>query len=341
MEQPSVLIAGAGALGVVTGYHLALSGADVTFLVRPGRVAEIQPPMSLYCYDDDEVKEFSGYSVVGSVAEAAGRDYDFVLVTFDGATCRGEEATALLRELGEAIRASGALVIPCGIGVRAYIRDLMGLADERVVEGTMAMMSYQTDRVTMPLHPPTDPDKLARAAMAYRHVGGEYGFMLAGRAAGPVKEFIELYNRSGVSRCRTVPPTLYTMFTRTAFPTFAVFDMAGWPDAETMADNDELMSLCARAIKEIMRLPEHGLIGKLAGLLVSSGRLAKTNIKTEQHCLPADYPAFNKFHHGGKVRQQDIDVMKESLESGRKQGRAMPALEELLNRYEAHIASLG
>ncbi len=341
MGNPAVLIVGAGALGVTTGYHLALAGADITFLVRPARLQSLKSPQVLYCYDDGQLKEFAGFAAVASAGEAAQASYDHVLVTMDGATCRGEEATRLLEALGDVIRPTSAAVIVCGIGVRAYLRDVMRLADERVIEGTMRMLSYQVDRVTLPLHPPTDPDKLAQATMAYRHVGGIDGFMLAGKPDGPGRDFVELYNRCRVSRCQTVNSRAYTMFTRSAFPTFAVFDMAGWPDAETMSKNRELMSLCARAVREIMRLPEHGWPGKLGGLLMNRRLLARMNIKTERNCLPVDYQAFNRFHHGGKVLEQDIGVMKQCLESGRAQGRAMPALEQLVSRYEAHCAASG
>jgi hypothetical protein len=339
MGNPSILIIGAGALGITTGYHLAIGGTNVTYLVRPGRLEALQSPQTLYSYDDGELKKFAAYDVVTSVEEAAGKTYDFVMVTMDGATCRGGEAAGLLAVLGEAITPTPAAVIVCGIGVRAHIRDVMGLADNRILEGTMRMLSYQTDRVTLPLHPPTDPDTLARASMAYRHVGGSDGFMVVDRPAAPAGRFVELYNRNGISRCQTVRQQLYTMFTRAAFPTFAAFDLAGWPDAETMAECDELATLCCRAIREIMRLPEHGLAGKLGGLLMSRKIWARTNVRTERNALPVDYQAFNRFHHGGKVREQDIGVMRQSLESGRARGRSMPALEELIRRYEAHCAA--
>lgn len=341
MENAKVLIVGAGALGITTGYHLALAGADVTFLVRPGRLEALKSPQLLYCYDDGQLKEFAAYQAVGAVGEAAQKRYDFAMITMDGATCRGEEATGLLGALGAAIRPTAAAVIVCGIGVREHCRQVMGLPDDRVLEGTMRILSYQVDRVTLPLHPPTDPEQLAKASMAYHHVGGNEGFMLVDTPAGPARKFVELYNRSGISRCQTVKPALYTMFTRTAFPNFAVFDMAGWPDAKTMAGNRELMTLCCRAIREIMRLPEHGWPGKLGGLLMNRALLSRMNIKTERNVLPVDYSGFNRFHHGGKVRAQDIGVMRQTLESGRAQGRAMPALEELLTRYEAHCAASG
>lgn len=36
-----VAVVGAGAMGVVTGHHLHLSGAEVTFVVRPSRAREM------------------------------------------------------------------------------------------------------------------------------------------------------------------------------------------------------------------------------------------------------------------------------------------------------------
>src|SRR5690606_15423725 len=151
MEKPSVLIVGAGALGIVTGYHLHLAGAEVSFLVRPGRLPALQDPQVLYCYDDHELRHFSDYRAFAFVAEATRQGHDFVIVTLDGATCRGAEATELLRELGGAMQKDRSVAVISGVGVREYCRDIMRLPEERVVEGTMGLLSYQTDRVTLPL----------------------------------------------------------------------------------------------------------------------------------------------------------------------------------------------
>ncbi len=336
MENPAVLIVGAGALGITTGYHLALGGAEITFLVRPPRVAELGEQQLLHSFDDGELKRFTGFEVIDSATDAGAQNYDFVLVTLDGATCRGEEATALLRALGEVLRPTAAVVMTCGIGVREYCRDIMELPDQRVAEGTMAILSYQVARADIPLHPPADADQVAQADLAYRHAGGERGFIVSTATPAASKAFAALYNKCGVSRCATINARLYTMFMRSAFPTFAVYDMAGWPDAAGLAENRELMDLCTGAIRETLRLPEHGWMGKLASLFVSRRSLAKQNLKTERACLPVDYSAFNRFHHGGKVLQQDIGVMRQALASGLEQGRAMPRLQELLRRYEAH-----
>jgi len=339
MAKSSVLIIGAGALGIVTGYHLHLAGADVSFLVRPGRMPALQEPQVLYCYDDGELKHFSEYQVYDNVADATACGHDFVIVTLDGATCRGAEATALLGDIGAAMQGGNSIAVISGVGVREYCRETMQLAEDRVIEGTMGLLSYQTDRVTLPLRTPTDPQRLAQASMAYHHMGNNPGFMVSGTPKGPAKAFAELYNRSGVSKCSIVNAKLYAMFTSSIFAIMAMFDLAGWPDAETMAKDGELMSLGSTAMKEIMRLPEHGLMGRIGSLFISPKQLAKNNLKMEQDCLPVDYSAFNKFHHGGKVREQDISVLRRSLESGKAQGKSMPALSELLARYERHVAA--
>ena len=337
-SESNVLIVGAGALGVTTGYHLGLAGAGISFLVRPARVSELQGPLALYCFDDGELKQFSDYRVAGSVAEAAQQVYDFVLITLDGAACKSQEGVALLKELGDAIRASSAVAMANGVGVREHCRDTMQLPDDRVLEGTMGIFSYQTDRVSMPLHEPTDPAKLARSAFAYRHASGKTGFMVAGHPKAPAKAFAALYNRCGVSRCNVLPRKLYSAFTASFFPIVASLDMAGWPDAETMAKDAEALSLSSRATKEIMSLPQFGLPGRLASLMMGPKAVAKNLLKSEKSCLPMDYIGFTRFHHGGKVREQNVMNLQAAAESGRSQGRAMPALDEIIRRYEAHLA---
>ncbi|WP_035359836.1 2-dehydropantoate 2-reductase N-terminal domain-containing protein [Edaphobacter aggregans] len=51
-QTPQILIVGAGAMGLVVGYHLQLAGAAVDFLVRPARVPEMSRSQVFYSYDD-------------------------------------------------------------------------------------------------------------------------------------------------------------------------------------------------------------------------------------------------------------------------------------------------
>jgi ketopantoate reductase len=334
-----ILIVGAGALGSVTGYHLALGGSEVTFFVRPARLAEMQPPMVLYCYDDAQLKAFRNYHVVSTIAQVAAQHFDYVLVTFDGAACRSEEGTALLTELGDAIRGSDAVLIIGGVGVREHYLKTTRLPEARLLEGTLGSLSYQVGRVTLPLHPPTDAAVLAQASVAYHHFDGIKGYMVSGQPAALAKAFAAVYDRCGISKCVIMNPDIFNILSTAFFPLTAVCDLAGWPDAAAMTANAELMRLCAGAMREISALPQHGFIGKLISLVIWPPVVGMLLKKLEQDSLPLDFHAFNKFHHGGKVRAQDIDVMRACAQSGAAQGKQMPALNELVRRYEAHCAA--
>jgi len=334
-----VLIVGAGALGTVTGYHFALGSTDITFFVRPARLAEMQMPLLLYCYDDAGLKEFRDYHVVSTMAEVAARNYDYVLVTLDGAVCRSTEGTRLLTELGDAIRGSDAVLIICGGGVRSQCLKTTRLPEARVLEGTLGSLSYQVGRVTLPLHPPTDAGVLARANVAYRHFAGNMGFMLAAKPALTAKAFAAVYDRCGISKCAVLHPDVFKIVSAAFFPLTTVCDLAGWPDAAAMANNNVLMKLCTGSMREISALSQHGFTGRLMGLVLWRPVVTMLLKKLEKDSLPLDFHAFNKFHHGAKVRAQDLDVMRACAASGAAQGRKMSALNELMRRYEAHCAA--
>jgi ketopantoate reductase len=336
-----ILIVGAGALGTVAGYHLALGGSEVTFFVRSARLAEMRPPLVLYCYDDAALRQFGDYKVVSSIAEVAAQRFDYVLVTFDGAVCRSAEGTQLLAELGDAIRGSDAVLVIGGVGVREHYLKTTRLPEARLLEGTLGSLSYQVGRVTLPLHEPTDAAVLAQASVAYHHFDGIKGYMVAGEPAAAAKAFAAVYDRCGISKCVIMNADMFNILSTAFFPLMAVCDLAGWPDAASMAANTALMRLCARAMREISALPRHGFIGKLVSLMIWPPVVGMLLKKLEKDCLPLDFHGFNKFHHGGKVRAQDIDVMRACAQSGAAQGQNMPALNALVRRYEAHCAAAG
>lgn len=335
MQNPKVLVVGAGALGVVTGYHLALAGAEITFLVRPNRLQALAGGLQLYCFDDLASKQFDTYQYTASMEDVAAGQYDFALVTLDGASCRSAEGETLLRALGDAIRPGNAAVLICGMDVREHCRELMQLPADRVLEGTQNMLSYQVDRYALPVHPPADPGQVSRADFAYRHTGNGGGFTVVAEPAGPAAQFADLYNRCGISTCRSMQRITYTMFTRSFFPIIAIYERAGWPDTSKLVEDEELMALGARAMGEILSLPEHGWRGKLASLLVGRKTLAKKLMGMEHDCRPLDYTAFNRCHHGTKVRAQNLLVMQRCAAAGQAAGKPMTALKELIAGFDA------
>ena len=116
-QTPQILIVGAGAMGLGTGYHLQLAGTAITFLVRPARMLEMSRRQVLYSYDDATLKTFADYRLISDAAEISRSSYDYVIVTLDSLTTRKPEGTALLQSIGDAIRESSTKVIVGGVGV--------------------------------------------------------------------------------------------------------------------------------------------------------------------------------------------------------------------------------
>lgn len=339
MSKPSVLIVGAGAMGMVTGYHLQLGGTDITSLVRPGRVEAFHPPKQLYCYDDGTLKTYANYRVIDNVADI-GHAPDFVLSTLDGATARTLESTALLGALGRAMASSPTVFIMGGVGVglREHVLQATGLPAHRLLNASLSMLAHQVS-AGLPVLPPTDAAKLAQASVAYRHLGKQAAMVIDATYAEPAKAFAALYSRSGVSKAAVIPKTLLSIMTNAAFPMLAASEIAGWPTVDGLVTQHRaLWHLCCQAQGEVTRLKQHGWLGRGVAMIMGDGLSARIQRKVEQDAKPLDYQAFNRFHHGGKVALQDLQVMQNCMALGRQQGQPMAALGELLDRLAAYRA---
>ena len=340
MKKPSVLIVGAGAMGMVNGYYLNLAGAQISFLVRPGRRAVFSAPQTLYCYDDGELKTFDGYRVIEAIADADAAALDYVLITLDGASSRSASGTAMLKEVGAAILPGSATLIMggVGIGLREHYLQSTGLPPSRVLNGILGVLCHQVS-ADLTAHTSTDSGKLAKAALAYRHFSHRTSLMLESTNPASARRFAALYNRNGLSRCIVINERLSSAMTNSVFPMLAASQIAGWPSVDGLVHNRELWHLACRAQNEIAALPRHGWIGKLFSMLMTDRLSAMLHRKLEKDALPLSYQAFNRYHHGGKVHEQDVEIMRNCLIEGQHQGLGMPALKELLDRLAAFKAT--
>jgi len=86
-------------------------------------------------------------------------------------------------------------------------------------------------------------------------------------------------------------------------------------------------------LARIMSLKQHSLAGKLFSKLMSDARLEKMMRDMDRDGSPVGFTAFNRFHHGGKVQEQNIQIMENYAATGAKEGRDMTAVNELLVRW--------
>ncbi|KAF7559008.1 hypothetical protein G7046_g5135 [Stylonectria norvegica] len=101
-KTPRILVIGAGAMGVVVGYHLSLAGAEITYLVRSHRATALDRPQTLYNYNNDQLQVFKDYSFMTDPSAMISAHYDYIFVTLDGASLRNETGKSLVRTIGEA-----------------------------------------------------------------------------------------------------------------------------------------------------------------------------------------------------------------------------------------------
>jgi len=128
---------------------------------------------------------------------------------------------------------------------------------------------------------------------------------------------------------------LFNMFSNSFFPFTVACEINGWQGTEALIADHELWQLCCQSRREIMGLKNFGLAGKVFSLLMSDSQQAKMMRKSERDAAAMGYTEFNKFHHGGKVLQQDIQIIENCLASGEQDGRDMSATRTLLERWRA------
>ena len=295
-------------------------------------------PKRLYCYEDHEVKLFDDYDTVSDMDEVAAKKFDYVLTTLDGFAMQSDEGVALLRDLGNAVRASNPVFACLGAaeGIEDFIVKHTGLPIDRCLFGSFSLLSHNVPLPGQRFDESVDQEGLAGCVFAYTHLGkGKAGLMLTRTNRDLGQELAELYGRSGASTC-TVMPNLRVADCASYFlsPSFVAFMIEGWPEPEDMFKT-ETWRLAEKATMEIVALPQFGFLGKVIAALGGPLNLpAKMWEGTSKAAVPLDFHAFNKFHHGGKVMAQDIGISRDILSREEGRGRKLPMLRSLIERLD-------
>ena len=335
-ESPSILIVGAGALGLTCAHYLQLGGSKISFLVRPHRLASLGSEQRLYCYNDASIKTLSNFNVISEPEEVEGARYDFVMMTPDGAVCRSPDGVATLQILGKKMRGTESVLIINGVGLGLYehILQTTGLPKSQVMQGSMAMLSYQVGAEHAPQPPEDSKAQHDSADYAYSQVPGKPGFMMAKSPKQATARFTEVFERCGIANCRAMPDKLYQAFTSAFATNIAALSLDGWRGAVALSQNRELWPLACAAQREIITLRQHGLLAKVMAKLMSDKKLADMAIGMEEDALPLDYNAFNRCHHGSKVWGQNRQILENCLNARLANGQSAPALQTLLSKLD-------
>jgi hypothetical protein len=337
MAKQQVLIVGAGSMGLVTGYYLTLAGADVTFLVRPHHAETLCRPQLLYCYDDNKLKELTGYKFLTDPSQMLDKTYDFILITLDGSALRNETGQALVKTIGAASAANpGTKVIIGSIfpELREWFISISGIPEAQVVQGALAIHAHSPAKAVFKTDPAVvDAALLAKADQAYSDKLGA-SFMLQDEPAEASKAFADLFSANGISPCGTRPAGQFVLMMNPAFTVFAGCELLSWPRyADIDAESDE-WKLTVAAMKEVQALGLHGEAGKMAAEMTTTEAMKMTFVGIETAMMPLPLSEFYRYHHSGKVAVQDRDIRLACLEMGKNEGKEMAALSELVRKVD-------
>lgn len=317
-------------MGIITGYHLSLAGAAITYLVRPKRREALSRPQVLYSFDDNSLKTYSGYELLTDPSELSGTTFDFVVITLDGNALQADAGKRLVDEMGRAFRGTKTAVILGSVGVdlRTSFLARSGLAETQVTNAVLNLVCYEAQAMTMPVHAGAKQDLLAQADYAYVHPTTA-GFTVDLSAPEVAHGFAELYDRSGVPGCSIVPAEQFRL-NPAYFAILAAWELLDWPAASSIDPSSKLWQLGTAAMREMQRLSIFGEAGRAASDSASAEGILAFFRQMEAGALPFDFAEFNRYHHGGKVNAQDHAILREALSLGEAEGVDMPALRSLI-----------
>ena len=341
-SKASVLIVGAGAIGIVLGYHLQLAGAEITYLIRPHRLSQLQNPQTLYSHDDNSLKVFKGYHYITNVSQLLDKAYDYIFIALDGAALRSESGQELVRTIGKAAgggeNTTKVIIGSFYFDIRSWFLQLSGLPASRVCSCSPAVHVYSTKAFTMPTDPNSSPDSsslIEQADWAYadRFSSGA-AFHIMDDCPEVAKSFAELYNGCQVSRCIVRSPVEDAIFANIAPVAFAAVGLLGWPQFRDIDANGEIWKLATEAAKEVMGLKLHGEAGANAAAYTQPAMFLE-GMKQYEHAFGSfNIIAFSRYHHGGKVLSQVKQHIQDAILVGEKEGKSMQALKDLVGRSE-------
>jgi Ketopantoate reductase PanE/ApbA len=331
-DNGRLLIIGAGAGGVVTGYYAAKGGADVSFFVRPARQEKLKPPLALYCYDDGDLKFLEDYQLVTEVEAIRQNHYQYIIVTLDKTALEAEANTPLLMAIGDSARANSAVVMSCAVGpgIRELVKARTGLPDNQILCGTFNFLSHFVPMPEQAFHPAVDQEKLARAYAGFRNIGDKGGLFVDNANPSVSKQFAEFYNRNGIQTVAILPGFALPLVFNGFFTFYAACELAGWPSGKEFVRDRQFWPLACKSFNEIFKLPEFGMSGRIMAAILRPVLWRSLWLKIEEGAWPLDSTGFNRLHHGGKVVNQDTDILRHHLETGKSLGRPMRNLERLV-----------
>lgn len=334
MSRPKVLIVGCGAVGLSQGYHLS-AGADITYLVRPGRKSAFTAPKHLYSYKEDELHTFSSYRIIESASEVTGETFAFIFDTLDGHTARSEGGVVTLTAIGDLLNAPQnadcfLFYDAIGLDIQEHYLRCTRIASSRLLLAFSMVAHQPTPMISVPAT--ANKDLIAKADLLYASLPPNTGLIVFNTQPALKMKLEAVYNINGKLGIRSQPAFTVSWAPLIIMLHLVTWDIDDYVPLARFISNRELWCLMLRAQSEILSLPRFGWTGWALSWVMGDWVTRKFNLQLEESVKPVRYEEFNAFHHGGKVSKQDRAALEDVLREGEREGRKMEALREVVRR---------
>lgn len=308
-----VLIVGAGAVGQVFGHHLALGGAEVTFLVKPAYADDCRRGFTLYSlhHKPPQAHRFDGFGVITAPGEAAGARWDHVYLTVSSTALR---SGTWLAELAAATGDATIVFLQPNLGDRAFLTSIV--EPRRVVDGMIAFLSYHA--------PLPGETRFAEPGMAYWLPPAPSPF--SGERAADVVSAL----RKGKLPARRVRDVTAAAPFQTAvlYAYLAALEGAGWSFAELR--RGDRTRLAGRGATQAMAIAGHQIARRVPWRIRLAARplVIRIVLRLARRIVPLDLETYLAVHFT-KLADQSQAGMQSYITHGRNAGLPVDAIEQL------------
>mmetsp|Transcript_11039 Transcript_11039/g.12760 ORF Transcript_11039/g.12760 Transcript_11039/m.12760 type:complete len:333 (+) Transcript_11039:251-1249(+) len=328
-----ILVVGAGAIGLPLGMLLRRNSQNqITFFVRERRAEYLKEhPQLLYSYDTEELYTFSpdNYDVVSNASCDSLSSIECVFVSLPGSVLGTVAGKHLIGEIANSV-SKRAVFVNLSPGLTTY-DDAYRPAGVSSTQFITALPIFLSHDVPMPGQPESEkfPERDHAQYGFHMMMSKHRPLMLMGNPlvnTRSIKIVAQALRLADLYPIKVPASILQPMMTATIM-LYVLLHQQGYP--ATLKTNDSDFRMAIRAVGQIFAM--HGLFGYFLSWVFGGFAFRWMHYFDTYHAKPIDAESFIKFHHGDKVRKQNVQLLEQYVKLGKKIGKPTIHIEAFIS----------
>mmetsp|Transcript_12416 Transcript_12416/g.14473 ORF Transcript_12416/g.14473 Transcript_12416/m.14473 type:complete len:339 (-) Transcript_12416:51-1067(-) len=335
------VIVGAGAIGLTLGFLLQRNGKnEVTFYARARRASDLKSNVQkLYSYDEKKLYEFSpdDYGVTSEVSDISIKEADCIIITLPSSALYKDDGKELIKCLSSSGSAGTIFVNLCpGFGLKESVFTPSGIGEDKLVFALPIFLCHNVPMNDQPgrdLHPRRDEAQYAYHMLFFSRAPLLFfktTYFFHNQSMSRLSKALKKAKLFGVS----FSYSLLEPLTAATLMLWLILQAQGY--SKNLDTKDESFKLALKAMKQVNRM--HGTTGKILTFTMGGLAYKLMNASNVRFSQPIDPVAFNKFHHGSKVIEQNIGLFQKYIEHGKSKNLPTDSIEAFINLYRKRVS---